>query len=598
MSRKRLSFAGVQKPEEASAHTLPTLLVALPPRNGRPRAADLTGYPDTPFVRDVADALRRAVQGVSGATARQRVDCTKHFLSWCRARAAAMSVETLTPQDIDAFVSARMSATALRGRRAQAAATLHVLKHLPEARLPAKTRDRLDYVSTQRRAASTPRPAYDAAYLARLRAACTADIAKVVERLVTEADALLAGGVDPREAPPESVPSWARIQPAWKVAANLAVYAAASGPLERRTLANRFGVLPFNLAQYGVNPNAVNAALYPSADDAVPFFLRFLDLTGISPAEGAGLRWDDIQWSKHSILVHTRKPRAGRPMLPRRFRDGNRSTPGHVLRLWRSASARLSSASGDDRVFIALVSPLRPGSTACTPFVTTEARSAKLMARFSKRHGLSENVQPARLRKTEVATRYVKRGGSLRDVAQDHSERVAYKHYLVDPSLQPLHEATVAEGIQDALDAVLTAATIVGNHGESADSGADEGESSETLTADHDVGLVQCRDVRQPPWRPQGEVCGEAVFGVCVTCRNAVITSRKLPNILSYLDQMLAARALLSPSEWEIAHGRHTRVIREAILPRFTHSVVQEAYAIARSESALPYLAPELFPPR
>jgi hypothetical protein len=572
-------------------------------------------------VRDVAAALRETFRVQAWSTARVQADAARLFLTWCAPRAGQLTVETLTPADIDDFVTWRLGADRKRSRHGDAARVLRVLKELPEGRLLAETRDRLAYVTPQRKARATPRDAYDDAFMRRLREACVGEIEAVVRRLTVEADALLAGGVDPREVPPVPLGSSGKVQPAWKVLANQLTFAAAEGPLDVRALAAMFGVNRFNVATSGVNTEVVNRALFPSTRDAVPFFLRFLDLTGFSPEEAALLRWSDIRWQGKSVLVQTTKPRAKRAMAPQRFKNGSRDTVGGLLLLWRSASARLSAVSGDPGVFSVLPKSCtaRPDGTrrlAILPFAVFEQSGRKALRVFSgdwgfvDARGRSVTVQPSRLRKTYTATRYRENEGRVAETARDHSERVSYNHYLNIPALEPLHDATVAAGIEDALQAAIgTRATIIveaapatpGHAPEPADEEAGPVPDARFLPVvsdERDVGLVYCRDVQDSPFADPGDTCPEAVFGTCVDCSNAVITSRKLPNILSLLGRQLAERRLLAASEWLARHGHTYRVIREAILPRFPRAVVEEAYTIARADAPLPYLAPELFPPQ
>ncbi|WP_143673880.1 hypothetical protein OG333_38215 (plasmid) [Streptomyces anulatus] len=83
-------------------------------------------------------------------------------------------------------------------------------------------------------------------------------------------------------------------------------------------------------------------------------------------------------------------------------------------------------------------------------------------------------------------------------------------------------------------------------------------------------------------------------FWSCLDCSNAVITSRKLPAVLAYLDHLEEQRAGMPAEAFALAHGRTRRRILTQILPAFPASVITEARAIAESTRPLKNLPPLL----
>jgi hypothetical protein len=108
-----------------------------------------------------------------------------------------------------------------------------------------------------------------------------------------------------------------------------------------------------------------------------------------------------------------------------------------------------------------------------------------------------------------------------------------------------------------------------------------------------DTFIAACRDFFDSPYGTPGDACPSSFWG-CLDCENAVITSRKLPNILKLFGHIVDQREALSENEWSLKWGRAYLAIHEAILPRFPGAVVCEAKSIAESGGQSIYLPPEL----
>ncbi|MFX7961235.1 hypothetical protein ABTK60_20310, partial [Acinetobacter baumannii] len=74
------------------------------------------------------------------------------------------------------------------------------------------------------------------------------------------------------------------------------------------------------------------------------------------------------------------------------------------------------------------------------------------------------------------------------------------------------------------------------------------------LDGDQDVWLAACAGFQNSPFAEAGSPCPQPFWG-CLECRNAVITARKLPAILAFLDFIEGERAGLSAADWSIKFG-------------------------------------------
>jgi hypothetical protein len=73
-----------------------------------------------------------------------------------------------------------------------------------------------------------------------------------------------------------------------------------------------------------------------------------------------------------------------------------------------------------------------------------------------------------------------------------------------------------------------------------------------------------------------------------------VITSRKLPPLVQFLEFMTAQRDSLPAADWAAKFGRAHRRIAEQILPAFPAAIVAAARTVAASQASLLHLPPEV----
>ena len=206
----------------------------------------------------------------------------------------------------------------------------------------------------------------------------------------------------------------------------------------------------------------------------------------------------------------------------------------------------------------------------------------------------------SRLRKTQKALWYLKTEGEIRDFAIGHTPEVAARHYADIPALRHIHQKAVADGLQDALDAALKPYVLspeeedrLQRESGTADLSHPLSRITTALDGNHDLWLASCSDFFESPFGYSGQPCPQPFWG-CFECHNAVITARKLPAILQFLDFITGQRATLSEAHWAAKFGRVWRRITAQILPAFPVAVVEDA---RRTQAVLQdalYLPPEV----
>jgi len=194
-----------------------------------------------------------------------------------------------------------------------------------------------------------------------------------------------------------------------------------------------------------------------------------------------------------------------------------------------------------------------------------------------------EAPHPGQMRKSIKREEYRRALGHVKAFASDHTEGVAVKHYASIPSLHGMHEDVIAEGLSDAFSAAMAPLVLTDDDVERALAGgaemgplADNPDSEAILRGDADVWLASCANLRNSPFGTEGDVCPSPIE-MCLLCRNAVITSRKLPNILRFKATMENERSCMGDADWRVRYEASYQRIMEFILPRFPADVIAAA---------------------
>jgi hypothetical protein len=173
---------------------------------------------------------------------------------------------------------------------------------------------------------------------------------------------------------------------------------------------------------------------------------------------------------------------------------------------------------------------------------------------------------------------------------------VAARHYADLPSLRHLHEQTIADGLEDALASALEPRIVTpeeeivaSNNPAALRLQLSVDEARRLMSGKQDVWLASCAGFTKSPFAPEGAPCSQPFWG-CLECRNAVITARKLPSIIAFLDFIVARRADMEEADWRAKFGPPWSRIQQQILPAFSDAVVADAREKAMSLDYALYL--------
>jgi hypothetical protein len=455
---------------------------------------------------------------------------------------------------------------------------------------------RLRWVSDGEEGTATPRDAYSDRVVAGLKAACRADLRATVQRLTVEGPTLLAQGGDPRVG-------------GWDNAANILWEIAQRGILSTRELQAQAGDGVARRRRVG----PLHHLLYPSQRDLLAILILFSLETGMELECAKTLAVDCLKNSNRGYIEvdHLKRRAHGREWRRLRVRDGSDATPGGLLRLAMRLTQRIRGAmAGDARLWLHY-----SGGAFCRSSFVSQGKAPGLQRgahragwhlaqRFVADHDLRDDdggplrLELVRLRKTHAAVRYRRVGGRLPAFVVGHSPDVAARHYGDIPALRPTHEQAIADGLTDALDAALSC-TVVPPEREAlvaadparapAVLGVPPAQASALLAGEHDLWLCACRDFFASPFGSAGQACPVPFWG-CLDCKNAVVTGRKLPQILALLNHLERERERLDAAEWATLYGRSRERIVGQILPAFPEDMVLAARAVAEAEADLLYL--------
>lgn len=607
---RRLTFDGVAVPRPITVLPQAPLHFTLALEDGEQAVVDLSGLPDIPLAREMAAALAQlgAPSGTlkTAGTVRTVVRASAFTVIpfWQQAFPGVSSVREMTPAQVDAYEAH------LRQRYPAGSATWY--QHLNTSVWVLRTaseivggasedlKERLAYASRARKPESTPLDAFSPYVRKQIRDACRTQMNAALRRLTVTGPARLANGTDPRALPPESAP--------WREPANVLWYLDRVGPVPTASLLAA-GARVTDLRK--VKLESLPSRLYATSLDLYPFFVMLCLESALPPECVLGLRVTDLGEEDDGwATLHFIKRRAGpRAVQSRRVRTGGWATPGGLFKQVVRLTQALRRHYPSEALWICIPSKPRGDANgrgqALEMVPSTIASAARLMwaeHRVTLDDGSRlKSLDHRRLRKTGKAQRYIETDGQLEDFADDHTPQVAFQHYARVPRLAHLHEQTVAAGQQAALDAALGATVVLPEQEQEVRAsparalpvlGVPAEQAEPLLAGEQDVWLASCKDIRNSPYAKPGELCPASAWG-CLPCRNAVITGRKLPNLIAFLNFLHGRRSTMEPADWRHTFGEaHARV--RTVLARFPEEMVIAARAIAESDETLIYLPIEL----
>lgn len=465
--------------------------------------------------------------------------------------------------------------------------------------------DRVKYISLHKKGTGYDgnRDAYSLFVTQQVRTACEKEIEETIQRITVEGPRVLAGGADPAVH-------------GWTSPANVMWAMVNQGLSSTRRCAPALKNILQGLKTKSGSPYSFGELIgfvHMQSEDVLPFWILLSLDTGLPIECVRELKSDCLRNEARGYAdLHYTKRRDGGAVDEdhMRIRVDGRLAPGALIKIvlnFTKATRRLAPADEADWLFIGYGRRPRGDGTSLRRLVLESdlVYSRRLCAKYGI---VDDDKQPldgltlARLRKTHKAEKYIKTDGHLADVADDHSRSIAAKNYANIPSLRPLHEATIADGLTQALEAAM--APIVLNAAaerrlEENTAGAAEAAGLETeqiaavASGEGDVWFASCLGFHASPYAEAGTACPRPVWG-CLACKNAVITSSKLPAILAFLNHTLERRQQLNLAAWQDRYGEAHFRITQQILPRFPASEVAMAKAIAAAEDDLLWLPAEL----
>ena len=432
--------------------------------------------------------------------------------------------------------------------------------------------------------------AYPPQVAAALREACRKQVREAVRRITVTGEALLARGGDPRER-------------GWGDQANLLWEIERRGVLSPEDLAAASG-RSLHWAGRQRLPE-LHRLLYPTELDLAALAILFALDTGLEPDSLRNLTTDCRKNpARGYVEVEYLKPRRhGHEWNRMRVRDGNATTPGGLLRLALRLTRRVRAHAGGQDTALWVIYQPRNRRISRSSLQSHDRSGAAALVR---QHGLTDAdgkpliVELRRLRKTYKAEFYLATGGQLPLLARGHSRQVAAARYADIPALRHVHEGAVADGLAEGLAEALQLRVLspaeeqlLARDPQQAPevAGIEPAQAGLLLAGELDLWLSACRDFTGSPFAAPGKPCPVA-FWSCLDCPNAIITSRKLPAILAFLDHIEGQREALSADAWAQLHGGTRERILTQILPAFPADLITEARAIAEAGNPLNNLPP------
>ena len=442
-------------------------------------------------------------------------------------------------------------------------------------------RHRLRYISAKPFQRSRPRDAYSPFVARQLRDAARDDVTAVLRRLQQARslvpDPILSGMEAAVHAVIEERGLLRTDQPAYR---NM-YFARARRGLPTHQLADE-----------------LNGRQHLTRNDIVPFLVLLALETGLEIECCKELMVDCLQNASNGTVEITYLKRRARGAEHKRLRvrDGGPTTPGGLIRRLIEVTARARKHHPSQCLWV---------YCGAGTFAAGIRHPQELVDSWTRRHDIiDDDGRPlrlllSRLRKTHKALWYLKTEGHMARFAVGHTPEVAARHYADVPALRPLHEATVADAFREAVNSARAPIVLTAEQEAAWRTGPTQGSAIPQgcdpialLDGKQDVWLAGCAGFYASPHGSAGDPCPMPFWG-CLECSNAVITTRKLPAILSFLDFIEDQRRALHAGDWAVKFGRaHARITAD-VLPAFGPAIIAEARRSLAAEPVPIYLPPE-----
>ena len=547
---------------------------------------DLADLHPRPLAIAFAGALRRqsGLGGSLGArsTIKQHLQAYLKFFAYLREHSKVETPADLRADDLDGYEDF-LEASGMKPIHrhivlAKAILALRSIDADQPGLLDEGVRGRLSYTSAQSAGRSQPRDAYSPFVARQLRDAARSDIAKIFRRIGKPLDSNDGNSTLDRLTGEAN----AKIIAAGRLSCNDRIYK------NLFVMRRRRGLPVSTLAE------DLHARFHLRALD-IPPLLTFLSLeTGLEIECCKALTIDCLQNPGPGTIeiAYVKRRARGAEHKYIRVRDGGIGTPGGLVRKLIEVTAFTRQFVPSDCLWLYYY-------TGRKQFRAGIEHPRELIDRWTETHGVvDDDGEPlrlllSRLRKTHKALWYLKTEGHMARFAVGHTRAIAAHHYANIPSLRPLHEATVTEAFSEVVAGAGPVILMPDEEDSWRQSDAAPKASSVShglLNGEQDVWLAACSGFDRSPFGEPGTPCPQPFWG-CLECRNAVITTRKLPAIIAFLQFIEEQRVGLSASDWTIKFGRAHARITGQILPAFPESVIAEARR--GTEGNAFYLPPE-----
>ncbi|MDI9847629.1 hypothetical protein QM467_06085 [Rhodoblastus sp. 17X3] len=440
------------------------------------------------------------------------------------------------------------------------------------------------------------RDAYSPRVAQQVREGAWQDIEAAVKRITIDGPSLAAAGEDP-----ELKNCWSDSNVAWAIASQgLTVLR------DNMIFSRRVRDMSGDLTQYDL----LGLFHLDLADAFVISTLLSLE-TGLPIESVEGLKVDCLQNEArgYADLRYVKRRGGAITEKSKRVKVEGTKSPGAlikiVLRLTQT-TRKFCSAEVAQWLLVGCVARRDANGSS---FRHLKPRNSQFADRFCARHAIVDDklapiktVARVSMRKTFKAAQYKKANGHLADAADDHTKSVHANHYANIPALADVHEATIAAGLEQALASAM-APTILAEADErrftadptglAADRGLSEDDIRAVADGEGDVWLATCLGYHDSPFAAPGENCCPCPVWGCLSCKNAVITTSKLPAVIAFLNHILQRRQEMDLRAWIARFAEAYHRITKDILPRFPEREVVLARAIAAADVELVWLPAE-----
>lgn len=568
--------------------------------DGVERTIDLSDLPCPRLVRPLAAALA-AIGGDDGTVRtwspgfRQLAGHLRAFVVFTAeaagAGASGLDLAGLTPQLLDGFQAglSQRYGTGAGPVRVFMSTVVRLLRAAGASdgrALTVEMQARIGYVTTTPCPLGDPLDAYPVPVFEAIKTAALSDVREVARR-IDAGRRLAAAGADPR------VAGWSRRE-------NVLWHIQAHGPLTPAEFGSGHPV-----RRHGGN-RGLNAGLFLTPHDLVPFLVALTCSTGLEPECAKGLRANCLSSPSRGFatLSYDKKRAHARMAKTTRVRDGSAvTTPGALIRLADRLTGPARQMTGDDALWVGAC------DDGLRVFFATGHQISTQVAAWMARHRLDQltdhggcpvRLDLRRLRKSYKSSLYLRAGGILDDFTTGHTRQVAASRYAAIGAHREIHDQAVEAGLRQALEVALPPPVIATAAGSplatprSPPQPLTPAQARAAASPQADVFLASCTGFDASPFaRSQGSACPVPVWG-CLECPNAVFTQRHLPSLVSFASFLDTRREAMPAPEWDARYGLAYQRLTTGIFPAFTRAQLEQAHAAAASGTGLAALPSRL----